>query len=169
MPVQRLLSEIRELGYAGSMNLLYRYITQGRVEAGRPHLSPRRVTRLLLTRPDALSDGQRPLLAGLTAACPEMTSLAALVRSFAALLRPDPANEAKLRDWAETARASDLPNMHALTRGLELDTLAVTTALTLPFHNGRTEGVNNTKTKMIKRQMYGRAGFTLLRHRILLN
>jgi hypothetical protein len=31
----------------------------------------------------------------------------------------------------------------------------------------RTEGVN-TKTKMIKRQMYGRAGFTLLRHRILL-
>jgi Transposase len=36
-----------------------------------------------------------------------------------------------------------------------------------PFHNGRTEGVN-TKTKMIKRQMYGRAGFTLLRHRILL-
>jgi hypothetical protein len=44
-----------------------------------------------------------------------MTSLAALVRSFAALLRPDPANEAKLRDWDETARASDLPNMHALT------------------------------------------------------
>ena len=98
-----------------------------------------------------------------------MTSLAALVRSFAALLRPDPANEAKLRDWAETARASDLPNMHALTRGLELDTLAVTTALTLPFHNGRTEGVNNTKTKMIKLQMYGRAGSNLLRHRILLN
>jgi transposase len=98
-----------------------------------------------------------------------MTSLAALVRSFAALLRPDPANEAKLRDWAETARASDLPNMYALTRGLELDTLAVTTALTLPFRNGRTEGVNNTKTKMIKLQMYGRAGFNLLRHRILLN
>jgi Transposase len=37
----------------------------------------------------------------------------------------------------------------------------------MPFHNGRTEGVN-TKTKMIKRQMYGRAGFALLRHRILL-
>ena len=41
----------------------------------------------------------------------------------------------------------------------------MTTAVTLPFHNGRTEGVN-TKT-MIKRQMHGRAGFTLLRHRIL--
>ncbi|GAA4894561.1 hypothetical protein GCM10023405_11670 [Streptomonospora salina] len=31
----------------------------------------------------------------------------------------------------------------------------------------RTEGVN-TRTKMIHRQMYGRAGFPLLRHRILL-
>ena len=57
---------------------------------------------------------------------------------------------------------------HAFTRGLDLDIQAATAAVTLPFHNGRTEGVN-TKTKMIKRQMYGRAGFTLLRHRILLS
>jgi transposase len=56
---------------------------------------------------------------------------------------------------------------HAFTRGLDLDIQAATAALTLPFHNGRTEGVN-TKTKHIKRQMYGRAGFVLLRHRILL-
>lgn len=48
-----------------------------------------------------------------------------------------------------------------------LDAQAVITAVTLPFHNGRTEG-GNTKTKMIKRQMYGRAGFTLLLYRILL-
>jgi transposase len=167
VPVHRLLAEIREMGYPGSMNLLYRYITQGRVEAGRPHLSPRRVARLLLTRPDALSDSQQALLSKLTAACPEMTSLAGLVRDFAALLKPGPANEARLKNWTETVRACDLPSLHAFARGLELDTAAVITALTSPFHNGRTEGVN-TKTKMIKRQMYGRAGFTLLRHRILL-
>ena len=167
MPVHQLLAEIREQGYPGSMNLLYRYITQGRVEADRPHLSPRRVARMLLTRPEALSDSQQALLGKLTAACPEMTSLAGLVHDFAALLRPDPANQARLSEWANAARAADLPNVHAFTRGLELDTQAVITAVTLPFHNGRTEGVN-TKTKMIKRQMYGRAGFTLLRHRILL-
>jgi hypothetical protein len=167
VPVHQLLAEIRELGYPGSMNLLYRYITQGRVEADRPHLSSRRVTRMLLTRPDALSDSQQQLLDKLTAACPEMTSLACLVGDFAALLRPDPANQARLSQWAHAARAADLPNVHAFTRGLELDTQAVIAAVTLPFHNGRTEGVN-TKTKMIKRQMYGRAGFTLLRHRILL-
>ena len=37
----------------------------------------------------------------------------------------------------------------------------------LPYHHGRTEGVNSIKAKMIKRQMYG-AGFTRLRHRVLL-
>jgi transposase len=43
----------------------------------------------------------------------------------------------------------------------------VTAVLTLRYHNRRTEGVN-CKAKMIKRQMYGRVGFKLLRHRILL-
>ena len=97
-----------------------------------------------------------------------MTSLAGLIRSFAALLKPDPGNDDKLHEWTRAARAADLPSIHAFTRGLDLDIAAVTAAVTLPFHNGRTEGVN-TKTKMIKRQMYGRAGFTLLRHRILLS
>jgi hypothetical protein len=130
------------------LSLLYRYITQGRVEADRPHLSPRRVARLLLTRPDALSDSQQALLSELTAGCPEMTSLAGLVRSFAALLKPDPGNQAKLKDWTETARACDLPNIHAFARGLDLDTQAVIAAVTMPFHNGRTQGVN-TKTKIL--------------------
>ena len=78
VPVQQLLREIRELGYAGSSNLLVRYITQGRVESDRPHLSSRRVARLLLAQPAALSDTQQALLSKLTAACPEMTSLAGL-------------------------------------------------------------------------------------------
>ena len=168
VPVQTLLAEIRERGYTGSMNLLSRYITQGRVEADRPHLSPKRVARLVLTRPDALSDDQQALLAKLTTACPQMTELAELVRCFAALLTPDAANQAKLGEWIQAAKACDLPNIHSFTRGLGLDIDAAIAAVTLPFHNGRTEGVN-TKTKMIKRQMYGRAGFTLLRHRILLS
>jgi hypothetical protein len=96
-----------------------------------------------------------------------MTALTSLVTSFAALLVPDPGNDARLQQWITGARAADLPHVHSFTRGLDLDIRAATAALTLPHHNGRTEGVN-TKTKMIKRQMYGRAGFTLLRHRILL-
>ena len=136
----------------------------GTLDGGR-HLSPRRAARILLTRPDNLTGGQAETLTGLTAACPEMTALANLITSFAALLVPGPGNGARLRQWITGARAADLPHVHSFTRGLDLDIQAATAALTLPHHNGRTEGVN---TKMIKRQMYGRAGFTLLRHRILL-
>jgi transposase len=96
-----------------------------------------------------------------------MTALAGLIHSFAALLAADPGNDARLLQWITDARAADLPDVHSFTRGLDLDLQAATAALTMPHHNGHTEGVN-TKTKMIKRQMYGRAGFTLPRHRILL-
>jgi transposase len=96
-----------------------------------------------------------------------MTALTSSIRDFAALLAPDPGNAARLQEWIAAVRAAGLPRVHAFTRGLDLDIQSATAALTMPFHNGRTEGVN-TRTKMIKRQMYGRAGFELLRHRILL-
>jgi transposase len=160
------LREIREHGYQGSSNLLVRYINQGRLDGSQPHLSPRRAARLLLTRPDRLAGGHQETVSRVEAACPEMTALATLIRDFAALLAPDPGNATRLQEWITSARAADLPHVHAFTRGLDLDIQATTAALTLPFHNGRTEGVNTRK--MIKRQMYGRAGFALLRHRILL-
>jgi len=167
VPVQQLLREIREHGYQGSSNLLVRYINQGRLDSDRPHLSPRRAARILLTKPDRLTAGQQETLASLHGACPEMTTLAALIQSFAEMLAPAAESAARLQRWITGAREADLPHLHSFTRGLDLDIQAVTAALTLPHHNGRTEGVNN-KTKMIKRQMYGRAGFHLLRHRILL-
>jgi transposase len=44
---------------------------------------------------------------------------------------------------------------------------AVTAGLTLPHSSGLVEG-NVNRIKTIKRQMYGRAGFDLLRKRVLL-
>jgi transposase len=58
--------------------------------------------------------------------------------------------------------AAGLPLLHIFVNGLDLDIQAATAALTLPPHNGRTERAN-TRTKMIKGQMYGRVGFALLR------
>ncbi|GAA4238078.1 hypothetical protein GCM10022254_52470 [Actinomadura meridiana] len=96
-----------------------------------------------------------------------MNSLAALVRGFARLLVPAVDNADRLQEWITTAEEANLPYMHSFIRGLRLDQAAVHAALTREYHNGGTEGVN-TKTKLIKRQMYGRPGFRLLRHRILL-
>jgi transposase len=165
--VRTLFDEITALGYRGSLNLLYRYITQGRVEGDRPPISPRSFARLLLTRPDKLTDRQVRLRDELTAACPEMIDLAGLIGSFADLLKPRAGNDKRLDDWIATARTADLPQLHTFTRGLDQDRNAVNAGLTLPYHNGGTEGVN-TKTKRIMRQMHGRASFDLLRHRILL-
>ena len=165
--VQRLLEEIKTLGYTGSLNLLHKYISQGRVESDHPAISPRRMTRHLLTHPDHHTGHQRELLDRLSAACPEMTALTSLIRSFAALLTPADGNSRLLATWIDMARQEDLPHLHTFTRGLDNDRDAVNAALTRDHHNGTTEGVN-TKTKLLKRQMYGRAGFVLLRHRILL-
>lgn len=72
-----------------------------------------------------------------------MARLAALVGDFAALLRPNAGNDESLSRWIEQAR-SQLPNLHAFTRRLELDRQVVDAAVNLPFHNGRTEGVNTS-------------------------
>jgi hypothetical protein len=62
------------LGYDGRPpNILHKYINQGRADADRSHISPRRFARMLLTRPDNLKAQHHDLLAQLTAACPEMT------------------------------------------------------------------------------------------------
>ncbi|MFG1616999.1 transposase, partial [Nonomuraea wenchangensis] len=167
VPVKHLFEEIKALGFTGCLNVLHKYINQGRADVGRSHISPRRLTRMLLTRPGNLKAEHQDLLARLTAACPEMTCLAIHIRDFSQLLTPHPDNVDALEHWIADVRAADLPHLHAFTRGLDRDRDAVIAALTLPYSNGPTEGVN-TKTKRIARQMHGRAGFALLRHRILL-
>ncbi|MEV5942331.1 ISL3 family transposase [Streptomyces sp. NPDC051994] len=167
VPVLHLFEEIKVLGFTGCLNLLHKYINQGRADADRRHVSPRRLARMLLTRPDNHKAGQHELLAKLTAACPQMTQLAARIRDFAPLITPHTDNANALTCWIAQVRTADLPHLHAFTRGLDRDIDAVIAGLTLPYSNGPTEGVN-TKTKRIARQIHGRAGFTLLRHRILL-
>ncbi|WP_344557438.1 ISL3 family transposase, partial [Kitasatospora saccharophila] len=167
VPVTHLLREIKELGYTGSANLLVRYLNQGRAEGERPVTTPKHFARLLLTRPENLRDKDTELLRELAQTCPEMTELVCLTREFAMLLTPAEGNAAKLADWITRVRTADLPQLHSFANGLELDRAAVNAGLTLPHSNGRTEGVN-TRTKRIMRQMHGRAGFPLLRHRILL-
>ena len=51
--------------------------------------------------------------------------------------------------------------------GLEQDGAAIRSALTTPWSSGQAEG-QITRLKLIKRQMYGRAGFDLLRRRVLI-
>jgi transposase len=65
------------------------------------------------------------------------------------------------------AREAALPGITSFAKGLEHDLDAVTQGLTTPWSSGRVEGRVN-HIKMVKRQMFGRAGLPLLRKRVLL-
>ncbi|MFD5933427.1 transposase [Streptomyces sp. NPDC060333] len=70
--------------------------------------------------------------------------------------------------WLDAVRQDDLPGPHTLAAGIDRDRDAVIAGLTLPWSSGVVEGqVNRIKT--LKRQMFGRAGFALLRERVLLH
>ena len=87
-----------------------------------------------------------------------------LVREFADMLCNRTGR--KLPRWADQAEASSIRELQTFAAGLRKDWAAVTAGLTLPYSSGAVEGHVN-RIKMIKRQMFGRAKFDLLRRRIL--
>jgi len=72
----------------------------------------------------------------------------------------------RVREWIEAAIGSGFPRIAQFARTLRRDLRAVELAVTEPWSNGPLEGHIN-RLKMIKRQMYGRAGFALLKARVL--
>ncbi|MFD8724837.1 hypothetical protein ACFV2H_44560 [Streptomyces sp. NPDC059629] len=73
----------------------------------------------------------------------------------------------RLPDLLGPFQQGDLPSLHALAAGIHSDLDAVAAGLTLSWSSGAVEGHVN-RIKMLKRQMFGRAGFQLLRKRVLL-
>ena len=69
----------------------------------------------------------------------------------------------RLDGWLAAAKGSALAGFAS---GLVRDLAAVRAALSLPWSTGPVEG-QISRLKTIKRTMCGRAGFELLRHRVL--
>jgi transposase len=72
-----------------------------------------------------------------------------------------------LEPWLQALAHSDLSPLRYFAASLARDKTAVLAALSLPWSNGQTEGQIN-RLKFLKRQMYGRAKFDLLRLRVLM-
>ena len=73
---------------------------------------------------------------------------------------------ASLRRWAEKARGTGLEAIGGFVRQLRKDWAAVENAVKHAWSNAPVEGQIN-RLKTLKRQMYGRAKFELLRARTL--
>ncbi|MGW1807121.1 ISL3 family transposase [Streptomyces sp. NPDC002078] len=99
------------------------------------------------------------------ARCPELDRTTEHVREFAELMNNRQGRN--LGQWIERVQADDLPVLHSFVSGLGQDLDAVVAGLSLSYSSGAVEGHNN-KIKMLKRQMFGRANFDLLRKRVLL-
>jgi transposase len=104
-------------------------------------------------------------LASVRAQCPHLDALASHVTEFAKILTGWRGE--RLDAWISRASGDDQPDLRSFITGLKRDYQAVLNGLTLPYSSGRVEG-NVNRIKMLKRQMYGRARFDLLRKRVLL-
>lgn len=166
-------AEIQEQGWAGSARTVRRYLAQFR-EPGAVHEAPpavpkaRQITRLLLTRPDHLEDAEREQLARMRAGCPHIDALAGHVAAFAEMM-DGLTGAVHLDPWLAAVEAADgQPELRSFATGIRQDKDAVLNGLTLPYSSGRVEGTVN-KIKTVKRQMYGRAGFPMLRRRVMMH
>lgn len=107
------------------------------------------------------SDAAAPTLAIIDKAVPDLGIARGLLDRFHRLIRNRDA--ADLDGWIDDA---SMGPMTSFATGIVQDVAAVRAALTEPWSNGQTEG-QNTKLKMMKRQMYGRAKLDLLRARLM--
>jgi transposase len=183
----QLWREIAGRGYAGSPKALYSYLARlrpaGSPSAKRSTTSPakkrkgapsssgpsdpflaKRAVRLLLRRSTALTAVEQEAVQMLRQMHPHMEVVYQLTQGFMSMLNQ---HQAELLDtWLTAVRGFGIAELERFGRGIEQDKAAVSAALTLPYSTGVVEGHVN-RLKLIKRMMYGRAEFPLLRQRVL--
>ena len=109
-----------------------------------------------MRHPDKLDEGERMDLAALRWVHPDLETAYRLTQDFLQMLRKREGE--RLESWLTQVPDSDLPELESFAYGVEQDQAAVQAGLTLPINNGQVEG-HVTRVKLIKRMMYGKAGF----------
>ena len=191
-----LYQEIRDQGFTGSYSLVRRLIADLRrmhppapgtkrtwVRNDRPvlddptfgqpsplpalqrkRLTPSQVAWLFVCRPHKLTERQRKQLEIVCQAGDDFQQVYELAQEFVTMLTQQQVEG--FEEWVQRAEHSGIASLKGLAKGLRRDAAAVTAALTLSWSQGQVEG-QITRLKLLKRQMYGRARFDLLRRRVL--
>jgi transposase len=181
----RLLEELRAKGFSGSPMTVKRWAQRYQqlvapsatvkgtalrkllaVEEVPPPapVKSRRLIWWLLREPERLAEERADVLERMQAAEQSFGSLYRLAVDFTQMVRKR--QPERLRSWLDAAKASEFPELRSLATGMERDYAAVEAGLRLPYSTGPVEG-NINRLKLIKRSGYGRAGFDLLRIRVL--
>jgi transposase len=176
-----LFREVQKHGYRGSYTTVARYLRRLRqshnehrskgeekplaAQSERMALTPRRAAFLVLQRPQSSNKNDLKFVERLVAQNTELAEAIVLSQDFAELVRN--LQPEKLAPWLERAAGSASCPFRRFAKSLGEDQGAVKAGVTVYWSNGQVEGQIN-RLKMLKRQMYGRAGINLLSRRFLL-
>jgi transposase len=177
----QLYREIRARGYDGCCSVVTNYVTQLRQQAGVNATTGRKQSRqpnplkgtipapgplrwcFLLPR-ERLKKKQQARLDRLCQSDTRFVLLYHLAQTFVHLLHEQ--TERGLTPWFKEVQSSGIEELISFAKGLQRDEAAVRAGLSLKWSQGPVEG-NVNRLKFIKRSMYGRANFDLLRTRVL--
>jgi len=165
------------MGFPGAYGSVYEFVTKRlgaagirreRLNAAEPPAPPPPSARQLSFEWARRAEKRKPLeqarLDAIRARSDDLAAALDLADGFADLIRKR--SPETLSEWLTRGEASSDPDLRRFAEGIRRDEAAVHAAVTETWSNGPVEGhVNRLKT--IKRQMYGRAGFVLLRARVL--
>lgn len=172
--------EIQQKGYRGSANTVSRWLQARRVIAGENLTeittslftatstalpSAYKLSWLLVLDPPMLDERSTGLIQHIQQdeVIREFYPLAQAFRTMVTTRSVD-----DFDDWLDSAQQSSIPKLRSFAKSLRDDYAFIRAALEYEWSNGPTEGHIN-RLKFIKRQMYGRASFELLRQKVLYN
>ena len=176
----QLWRDLQAQGYKGSWRTVYRLLgtlrkhpaasrgkaerAQAVPEAPLQDFSAKDAVWLFVRAPSDLEETEKQELALICQASPIANMVYELVQDFMTMLRHRKGE--RLDDWLRSARDSHIRELQRFVGSIERDKAAVLAGLTLSHSNGIVEGKVN-KLKLIKCMGFGRAGFPLLRQRVL--
>ena len=167
-----LWQEIKNQGYTGTDRSVYRYLKTLKQAEVRTSLHPERLQKytantaiwLFVRDPKKLNEIEREDLVAFCQASVPLKRAYDLLQDVLTMVHKQEGQ--RLDAWLARVAESDVPELQSFAAGVEKDKDAVKAGLTWPINNGMVEG-HVTKLKLIKRTMYGRAGFALLRQWVL--
>ena len=181
----QLWRELRQQGYQGARGLVARWAAKQRKTLRSQHnpedsagdaiepeavakpiapWSPSRAAWLFVRKPEDLEQEDQEALGRMLEISESVKTAYTLAQRFGQMVRERDA--AAFEPWLEDIVHSGIKALKSFANGLKQDFDAVKNALSLPWSNGQTEG-QITRLKLVKRSMYGRANFDLLRKRVL--
>jgi transposase len=167
----QLCRELRQQGYGGQRSRVKEYVQPWRAKSAQVASKPRRtmpnlklVAFWLAKPPQQRAPAEQLWVEAITSVHPEIAAAEQLAQQFRQAFKDrDPA---AFNSWLVRGQASQIPEVKGFITGIQRDYEAVLAAIEQHWSNGQVEGQVH-RLKLIKRQMYGRGGFPLLRLRVL--